>query len=59
MASFLQDNEDLQYYLQEGIDWDSVTSVCELGYRSEGGWKSAAEALSHTNHFVEGQPPDR
>jgi alkylation response protein AidB-like acyl-CoA dehydrogenase len=46
MASYLQDNEDLQYYLQDGIDWDTVTAVCELGYRSEGGWKSAAEALS-------------
>jgi alkylation response protein AidB-like acyl-CoA dehydrogenase len=46
MASFLHDNDDLQYYLKEGIDWDSVASVCERGYRpAEGGWKNAAEAL--------------
>jgi alkylation response protein AidB-like acyl-CoA dehydrogenase len=46
MASFLNDNEDLQYYLQEGIDWEAVASVCELGFRpADGGWKNAAEAL--------------
>jgi 3-(methylthio)propanoyl-CoA dehydrogenase len=46
MANFLHDNEDLQYYLQDGIDWETVASVCELGYtRQDGGWKSGAEAL--------------
>jgi alkylation response protein AidB-like acyl-CoA dehydrogenase len=47
MASFLHDNDDLQYYLKDGIDWEAVASVCERGYRpAEGGWKDGAESLS-------------
>src|SRR4051812_29657219 len=47
MANFLHDNEDLQYYLQEGIDWETVASVCEIGFRGQeqGAWKNSAEAL--------------
>ncbi|HEX3695307.1 MAG TPA: acyl-CoA dehydrogenase family protein [Polyangia bacterium] len=46
MASFLSDNEDLQYYLQDGIDWETVASVTELGYRFADGFRTAAEALT-------------
>src|SRR5436309_1911012 len=45
MGNFLHDNDDLQYYLQEGIDWEAVASVSELGYRQPDGWKTTAEAL--------------
>jgi alkylation response protein AidB-like acyl-CoA dehydrogenase len=46
MANFLTDNEDLQYYLQEGIDWEPLVALTELGYRSPDGWRSSAEALA-------------
>src|SRR4051794_3457662 len=48
MANFLHDNDDLQFYLQEGIDWETLAPVCELGFRpgADGGWKSTAEAVS-------------
>ena len=47
MANFLTDNEDLQYYLQEGIDWEPLVALTELrlhGRRTAG--KSSAEALA-------------
>jgi alkylation response protein AidB-like acyl-CoA dehydrogenase len=46
MANFLTDNEDLQYYLHEGIDWEPLVSLTELGYRLPDGWKSSGEALA-------------
>ena len=53
MASFLRDNDDLQYYLQEGIDWDTVVSVTELGYRQPDGFKTAAEGLAFYREIAE------
>jgi alkylation response protein AidB-like acyl-CoA dehydrogenase len=44
MASFLNDNEDLRYYLQDGIDWAAVSSLTEHGFRLADGWKNATEA---------------
>jgi alkylation response protein AidB-like acyl-CoA dehydrogenase len=46
MASFLDDNEDLQYYLREGVDWETLASLTELGYRSPDGFANGEEALS-------------
>src|SRR5215831_18378222 len=46
MASFLDDNADLRYYLERGIDWDAVASLTEIGYRHPDGFRSAAEALA-------------
>jgi 3-(methylthio)propanoyl-CoA dehydrogenase len=45
MSNFFTDNEDLQFYFQRGIDWESVVSATELGYKAEGGFTSAAEAV--------------
>ncbi|HEY0715563.1 MAG TPA: acyl-CoA dehydrogenase family protein, partial [Polyangia bacterium] len=44
MANFLHDNEDLQFYLRDGIDWDTLASLTERGFKAEGGFKDAAEA---------------
>jgi alkylation response protein AidB-like acyl-CoA dehydrogenase len=46
MANFLHDNEDLQYYLGEGLDWEAVAGVCELGFRRPDGFKDASEAVA-------------
>jgi 3-(methylthio)propanoyl-CoA dehydrogenase len=44
MANFLHDNEDLQFYLRDGVDWETLISLTERGYQAAGGFKNAAEA---------------
>ena len=45
MSNYFQDNDDLQFYFQRGIDWDAIVSATEQGYTLEGGFTSAAEAV--------------
>ncbi len=44
MASFLSDNDDLLYYLNEGIDWTSLAEVTEYGWRAPDGFKNGTDA---------------
>jgi hypothetical protein len=44
MASFLTDNEDLSYYLNEGIDWTTLAEVSEYGWRTPDGFKNGKDA---------------
>jgi alkylation response protein AidB-like acyl-CoA dehydrogenase len=44
MASFLTDNDDLLYYLNEGIDWTTLAEASEYGWRTVDGFKNGAEA---------------
>jgi alkylation response protein AidB-like acyl-CoA dehydrogenase len=44
MPSYLRDNSDLSYYLQQGIDWQSLLPFIELGQNDGEGFKDAAEA---------------
>lgn len=46
MANFLRDNDDLQYYLQDGIDWEQVVSVTEMGFRHPDGFKTVDEGVA-------------
>ena len=32
MTSFLQDNDDLRYYLEKAIDWKTLADVTERGF---------------------------
>ena len=45
MSSFLRDNADLQYYLGEGLDWDTLVRLTERGQNGREGFSSTAEAL--------------
>jgi alkylation response protein AidB-like acyl-CoA dehydrogenase len=45
MGNFFKDNEDLQYYFDRGIDWDTLVEVTEHRFRSPDGPKSTAEAV--------------
>src|SRR5215471_14492197 len=45
MANFLTDNADLGYYLGEGLDWETMASLTELGYRHPDGFRGAEEAV--------------
>ena len=44
MASFLTDNEDLLYYLNDGVDWAALAEVTEYGWRTPEGFKNGADA---------------
>ena len=44
MASFLTDNDDLLFYLNQGIDWTSLAEVTEYGWRSQDGFKNGKDA---------------
>jgi hypothetical protein len=44
MASFFTDNDDLLYYVDEGIDWATLAEATEYGWRAQGGHANAAEA---------------
>jgi alkylation response protein AidB-like acyl-CoA dehydrogenase len=44
MASYLTDNEDLLYYLNERVDWTSLAQVTEYGWRTPDGFKNGGDA---------------
>src|SRR5689334_6284004 len=45
MANFFQDNDDLKFYVEKGIDWEPLVRATEMDYRVPGGFPSAKEAL--------------
>ena len=45
MANFLDDNPDLQYYLERGIDWDPLVRLTEQDFTLEGGFESTEDAV--------------
>jgi 3-(methylthio)propanoyl-CoA dehydrogenase len=47
MANFFEDNEDLQYYLGDGVDWGALSGLAERGYIQTDGWKNAEEARGY------------
>ncbi len=44
MGNFFKDNEDLQFYMDRGIDWDSLIRITELNFQAPDGHESVAEA---------------
>ncbi len=47
MANFLEDNDDLLFYLERGgIDWPAIVSKAEQEYKAPQGYTSAEEAVS-------------
>ncbi len=45
MANFYDDNPDLKFYVERGIDWEPLVRMTEYGYQAEGGFTNAEEAL--------------
>ncbi len=45
MASFYDDNDDLRWYVDRGIDWEPLVRWTEYDWRAEDGFRDAAEAL--------------
>jgi len=53
MANYYLDNEDLQFYVKQGIDWDPIVEITEYGYRAEDGHANAAEGQEFYEEVAE------
>ncbi|MCA9655287.1 MAG: acyl-CoA dehydrogenase family protein [Myxococcales bacterium] len=45
MANFLDDNDDLLFYLDKGIDWEPIVRLTERNFEDEDGPRDLAEAV--------------
>jgi len=55
MANFFKDNDDLQYYFDKGVDWESLVRITERGFADAGseGFSSTEEAVAFYRDIVE------
>src|SRR5690348_15071330 len=53
MASFFEDNDDLRFYFDRGVDWDALAEVTEHGFRTADGFKSGVEARAFYREVAE------
>ena len=53
MATFSPDNEDPRWYIEQGIDWESLVRTTEADFRNPGGPKSVDEALAFYKETLE------
>ncbi len=55
MANFFKDNDDLQYYFDKGIDWDSLVRITEHEFAdAEGdGFRTVEEAVAFYRDIIE------
>ena len=44
MANFLEDNEDLKFYLEKYIDWEPLVKLVEYDFKMNDGFENNAEA---------------
>ncbi len=45
MASYFKDNVDLQYYFEQGIDWDSLLQIGERAFGEDEAFSSKLQQL--------------
>lgn len=53
MSNFFKDNPDLQFYLEEGIDWESLVAATEHDYRAREAFPSARDAVAFYREIAE------
>ena len=53
MGNFFKDNEDLQYYVSEGIDWKPLVELTEYLFRAEEGFKTPGEAVEFYSDILD------
>jgi len=53
MANFFNDNDDLKYYFDRGIEWEPLVELTERQYRTEDGFKNASDAVSSYRQSAE------
>ena len=44
MANFFEDNDDLQYYLDRGLDWSPLVRLVEQDFKAPGGYANLDDA---------------
>lgn len=52
MANFFDDNDDLSWYFETGIDWQPLVQVSEWNFKAEGGPMDTAEAVETYRDFA-------
>jgi alkylation response protein AidB-like acyl-CoA dehydrogenase len=52
MANFYKDNQDLQFYMERGIDWSSLVEITEYFYRAPDCFPDANEALEFYQEII-------
>ena len=52
MANFFEDNDDLRWYFDRGIDWDPIVRVAEWDFKAEDGPKTVDEAVETYRDFA-------
>lgn len=45
MGNFYEDNEDLRFYVERGIDWEPLVRITEQGFAFDDGFSNVAEAV--------------
>ncbi len=45
MANFYEDNADLRWYVERGIDWEPIVRLTEYDWKAEDGFREVGEAL--------------
>lgn len=55
MANFFKDNDDLQYYFDKGIDWDSLVRITEHDFADADGegFRTTEEAVDFYRDIIE------
>ena len=55
MANFFKDNDDLQYYFDKGVDWDSLVQITEHDFADADGegFSSTEEAVDFYRDIIE------
>ncbi len=53
MGNFYEDNEDLRFYVERGIDWAPLVDATEYGFRTEDGFKTTEEAVGFYREILE------
>ncbi len=53
MANYFKDNQDLQFYFQKGIDWDSLTNLGERAFGEDYPFASPDEAVEFYRDIAE------
>ncbi|NVB40435.1 acyl-CoA dehydrogenase family protein [Pseudenhygromyxa sp. WMMC2535] len=53
MANFFEDNDDLRWYVDHGIDWDPLVRATEWNFKAEDAPASAEEAVDNYRDFLQ------
>ncbi|MFB6264550.1 MAG: acyl-CoA dehydrogenase family protein, partial [Bradymonadaceae bacterium] len=53
MSNFYRDNDDLQFYLERGVDWEPIVELTENGFSYEDGFDDTEEAIDFYESVLE------